>query len=101
MKSTFNEGMPSIFINYEKLMYPKNIGSAFSNFIVVIIDKLNARQIRKDDAISLLKELGPGNFPKIKIIPILQAEKNVIIHTLKVKNSLVQNEIIILYVLHV
>jgi hypothetical protein len=56
--------VPSILIRY-----PKNVGSAFSNFLVIIIDKLNAHQIQKDDATSFLKYLVAGNFPKIKRIP--------------------------------
>lgn len=48
--------------------------------------KLNANQIQKDDAISFLKYLVAGNFPKIKIIPIIEAETDVIIHTLRLKN---------------
>jgi hypothetical protein len=74
--------VPSILISY-----PKNMGSAFSNFLVIIIDKLDEHQIQKDDAISFLKYLVAGNFPKIKIIPIIEAEKNVILHMLKLKNS--------------
>jgi hypothetical protein len=41
-KKTFNKQVPSILINY-----PKNMGSAFSNFLVIIIHKLNAPQIKK------------------------------------------------------
>ena len=61
-KSTFNKQVPSILINY-----PKNIGSALSNCVVIIIGKLNAYQIQKD--ISFLKCLVAENFPKIIIIP--------------------------------
>jgi len=74
--------VPSFLISY-----PKNIGSAFSNFLVIIIDKLDAHQTQKDDAISFLKYLVAGSFPKIKIIPIIEAETNVIIHMLKLKKS--------------
>jgi hypothetical protein len=81
-KSTFHKQVPSILTNY-----PKNVSSAFSNFLVIIIDKLNAHLIQKDDAISFLKYLVAGNFPEIKIIPIIEAETHVIIHTLKLKNS--------------
>jgi hypothetical protein len=63
------------------------MGSTFSNFLVIITDKLDAHQIQKDDAISFLKYLVAGNFPKIKIIPIIEAETNLIIHMLKLKNS--------------
>jgi len=80
--------VPSILINY-----PKNVGIAFSNFLVIIIDKLNAHQIQKDCAISFLKYLVAGNFPEIKIIPIIEAETTVIKHTLKLKNSRGHDEI--------
>jgi hypothetical protein len=33
--------------------------------------------VEKEDAISLLKDSFPGNFPSIKIIPVNEAEKNV------------------------
>ena len=73
--------MPSVLINYLKY-----VGSAFYHFLVIIMVKLNANQIQKDDAISFLKYLVAGNFPKIKIIPIIEAETDVIIHTLRLKN---------------
>lgn len=73
--------MPSILIKY-----PKYVGSAISHFLVIIIDTLNVNQIQKNDAISFLKYVVAGNFPKRKIIPIIEAETNVIIHTLKLKN---------------
>lgn len=63
------------------------MGNAFSNSLVIITDKLDEHQIQKDDTILFLKHLVAGNFPKIKIIPIIEAETNVIIHTLKLKNS--------------
>jgi len=63
-KSIFNKQVPSILINYLKY-----VGSAFCHFFVIIIDKLHANQTQKDDAISFLKYLVAGNFPKIKIIP--------------------------------
>jgi hypothetical protein len=80
-KSIFNKQVPSVLINYLKY-----VGSAFCHFLVIIIDKLNANQTQKDDAIPFLKYLVAGNFPKINIIPTIEAETDVIIHTLKLKN---------------
>jgi hypothetical protein len=44
------------------------------------------QQIEKEDAISILKDSFPGNFPSIKIIPVIEAEVKSKIHSLNQKN---------------
>jgi hypothetical protein len=44
------------------------------------------QQIEKGDAISILKDSFPGNFPSIKIIPVIEVEVKSIIHSLNQKN---------------
>ena len=63
------------------------MANAFNNFFITITEKLNIQQIEKGDAISILKDSFPGNFPSIKIIPITEAEIKSIIHSLKQKKN--------------
>ena len=44
------------------------------------------QQIEKGDAISILKDSFPGNFPGIKIIPVIEIEVKSIIHSPNQKN---------------
>jgi len=39
------------------------------------------QQIENGDAISILKDSFPGNFPSIKIIPVIEIEVKSIIHS--------------------
>ena len=50
-------------------------------------------QIEKEDAISILKDSFPGNFPRIKIIPITGGETESITHSLQPKKSSCYDEI--------
>ena len=61
----------------------RHVASAFNNFFITITEKWNIQQTQKGDAISILKDSSPGNFPSIKIIPITDAEMKSIIHSLK------------------
>jgi hypothetical protein len=63
------------------------MANAFNNFFITITEKLNIQQIEKGDAISILKDSFPGNFPSIKIIPITEAEIKSIIDSFKQKKS--------------
>jgi hypothetical protein len=63
------------------------VANAFNKFFLTIAEKLNMQQVEKADAISILKDAFPGNFPSIKIIPITEAEIKSIIHSLKLKKS--------------
>jgi len=72
-------------VNDEKLKNPTDMASAFNNFFITITEKLNIQQIQKRDAISILKDSFPGNFPSKKIIPITDAEMKSIIHSFKPK----------------
>jgi hypothetical protein len=72
-------------VNDEKLKDPKNMASACSNFFITITEKLNIQHIAKGDAISILKDSFPGNFPSIKIIPFTEVEIKCTIPSLKPK----------------
>jgi len=72
-------------VNDEKLKDPKNVASAFNNFFIIITEKLNAQQIAKGEAISILKDSFAGNFLGIKIIPITEAEIKGTVPSLKPK----------------
>jgi hypothetical protein len=50
-------------VNDEKLKDPRNAAHAFNNFFITTGEKLNVQQIQKGDAISVLKNSFPGNFP--------------------------------------
>ena len=63
------------------------MANAFCNFLTTITEKFNMQQIQKGDAISILKDSFPLNFPRIKIIPITDAEIKSIMHSLKPKKS--------------
>ena len=85
-ESTFSgTGSPTLLVNDEKLKDPKNVANAFNNFFITITEKLSIQQIAIDDAISILKDSFPGNFPNIKIIPITEAEIKSTIYSLKPK----------------
>jgi hypothetical protein len=45
------------------------MANAFNNFFITITEKLSIQQIEKEDAVSILKDSFPSNFPSIKIIP--------------------------------
>jgi hypothetical protein len=81
------EQVPTLLANDEKLKDPLDVACACSNFFITIIEKWNIPQIEKGDAISILKGLFPGNFPSIKIIPIIEAKIKCIIHFVKPKKS--------------
>jgi hypothetical protein len=66
------EEVPSLVVSNEKLKDPKSMASAFNNFFLTVTEKLNVQKFEKGDAISLLKDSFPRNFPTIKIIPILK-----------------------------
>jgi len=63
------EQFPILLVNDEKLKDPTDIANACKNFFLTITEKCNIQQIQKEDAISILKDLFLGNFPKIKINP--------------------------------
>jgi hypothetical protein len=59
-----------MYVNDEKLKYPTNVANAFNNFFTTITEKLNIQQIQTGDAVSILTDLFPSNFPGIIIILI-------------------------------
>jgi hypothetical protein len=52
----------------------KKCGQAFNNLFVTVTEKLNIQQVEEGDAISILEDSFPGNFPSIKIILITKTE---------------------------
>jgi len=66
-------------VNDEKLKDPTNVAN---NFFITLIEQLNIQPIGKGDAISVLKDSFPGNFPSINMIPITEAEIKCKIHFL-------------------
>jgi uncharacterized protein (UPF0147 family) len=68
------EQLPTLLVNDEKLKDPRNVASAFNNFFITITEKLNIQQIEKRDAISILKDLFRGNFPSLKILPLIETQ---------------------------
>ena len=72
-------------MNDEKLKNPTDVVNTVNNLFTTITEKLNIQQIKKGDAISILKDSFPGNFPSIKIITITEAEIKSTIHSLKPK----------------
>jgi hypothetical protein len=79
------EWVPTLLLNDEKLKDSKNVANAFNNFFITITEKSNIQQIEKGDAISILEDSSPGNFPSIKIILINADEIKSRIHSLKQK----------------
>ena len=59
----------TLLLNDEKLQDPTKVANAINNFLIIIIEKLNTKQIEKGYAISILKDLFRVNFIKIKINP--------------------------------
>jgi len=70
-------------VNDEILKNARIMAKAVNNLFIKVTEKLNTQQIEEGEAISILKDSFPGNFPSIKIIPIIEAESNSIIHSLK------------------
>ena len=79
-------------MNDEKLKDPTVVANVFNNFFT-ITEKLNIQQIVKGDAISIVKDSLPGNFPSVDIILITEAEILSIIHSQKPKKSSSYDEI--------
>jgi hypothetical protein len=42
---------------------PTNVTNTFNNYFITITEKLNILQIEKGDAVSILKDTFPENFP--------------------------------------
>jgi len=72
-------------VNDKKLKNPTDVVNTVNNLFTTITKKLNIQQIKKGDAISILKDSFPGNFPSIKIILITEVEIKSTIHSLKPK----------------
>jgi hypothetical protein len=77
------EQVPTLVVNYEKLMDSANASNAFNNFFITVTEKLNILHIQKVDAISILNYSFPGNFLTIITISITESEIKNIIHSLK------------------
>jgi hypothetical protein len=88
------EQAPTLLVDDKKLKDPKNVANAFNNSYITISEKLNIQQIEKGDAVSILKDSFPGNFPSINITPITEAEIKSKIYSLKAKKSPGYDEII-------
>jgi len=84
---------PTLLVNDKKLKDPTNVVNVFNNSFITITEKFNIQQIEKGDAVSILKDSFPGNFPIINIIPITEAEIKNIICSLKPKKSSGYDEI--------
>jgi hypothetical protein len=67
---------------------PNNIAKASINFFITVTEKLNIQKIEKRDVITILKDSFPGNTPRIKMVPIKEAEIKGVIHSLKQKIKL-------------
>jgi len=71
-------------VSHEKLIQdPNNLVNDLINFFIIITEKLNIQQIEKRDIITILKDSFPGNFPRIKMVPIMDAEIKIVIQSLK------------------
>jgi len=68
-------------VNDEKLKVLTNMAIAFNSFFITITEKFNIQHIEKGAAISILTNSLPGNFPSIKINPIIEAGIKTIIHS--------------------
>jgi hypothetical protein len=53
-------------VNDENLKDPSSVAKAFNNLFITITEKLNIQQIEEGDAISVLVDSFPGNFPSVK-----------------------------------
>jgi hypothetical protein len=89
-KSTFVGTGSHLTLNDEKLKDSTNMANAFNNFSITVTEKL---KLEKGDALSILKDTFPGNFPSIKIIQITEAQIKSIIHSLKPKKLSSYDEI--------
>jgi len=74
------EQVPTLLVNDEKLKVLTNMAIAFNSFFITITEKFNIQHIEKGAAISILTNSLPGNFPSIKINPIIEAGIKTIIH---------------------
>jgi hypothetical protein len=75
-------------MSHEKLIQdPNNLANDLINFSITITEKLNIQQIEKIDVITILIESFPGNFPRIKMDPITEAEMKSVIQCLKQKKK--------------
>jgi hypothetical protein len=81
------EQFSTLLVTDKKLKDPRNVANVLNNFFITIAEKLYIQQIDKGDAISILEDSFPGNFPSIKIIPNTEAEIKNIIHCLKKKKK--------------
>jgi len=63
------------------------VANASNNLFLTLTQKLNIQLAESGDAISILKDSFPGNFPSIEIILITEAEIKRIIHSLKPKQN--------------
>jgi len=63
------------------------VANASNNLFITLTQKLNIQLAESGDAISILKDSFPGNFPSIEIILITEAEIKRIIHSLKPKQN--------------
>ena len=80
-KSTLVEQVPTLQVKDKKLKERRNMAHAFNNFLTTITEKWNVQQTMQGDTISNLKDSFPGNFPRIKIISINEADIRNIIHS--------------------
>ena len=67
------------------------MASTFNNFFVTSTEEWNIQQIEKGEAISILKDSLPGNFPSIKIIQTTKAEIKSTILSLKPKIKIISS----------
>lgn len=65
-------------IEWWKIKRSNTRGQCLNNFFVTITEILNIQQIKEGDAVSILQDSFPGNFPTTKIIPITEAEVKVL-----------------------
>jgi hypothetical protein len=75
------EQVPTLPVKDKKLNEPRKMANAFNNFLTTITEKQNIQQIMQGDIISNLKDSFPGNFPRVEIISITEADIKYIIHS--------------------
>ena len=63
------------------------MANASNNLFITVTQKLNIQLTETGDAMSILKDSFPGNFPSIEIILITETEIKRIIHSLKPKQN--------------
>jgi hypothetical protein len=81
------EQVPNLLFHDEKLKDPSNVANASNNVFIIITQKLNIQLTETGDAISILNDSFPGNFPGIEIILITEAEIKRIMHNRTPKQS--------------